>query len=1655
MQLLYPFLMIVILETHGQTNCEWGKYGENCSKDCPSTCILDPVRNLTHCHKETGKCSEGCVPGWFEDLCDHACSKNCLINTCNRQNGICTFGCDGDYTGDFCNSIRGTTATPPGESSTYTSPTTPSESNTETTPDLAAILVPVFLILVVVIAVVLFILFFYKRKRKRGDTKGIIDAVTWVLPCWRTTDTAGTAARSSAGENELLMAEEGGATSDGDAESTCSFDLVEDEALPFGSLEQRLKDVRKVFVKTESFKQMKEKLKTFGHVTISGSPGEGKTSMALMLGAEYRKQGYELVLLEDVDKVQLSDFIDKGKDVCVILDDVLKTVRSNMDLSGLMHFLYDLHVHLDQCEGRSEGRYLRLQQEPSKIKQTNICVIFTVEAGILQFAISKLESHLIFRSLTDVTLGCQITREEKKKMWLNHTSHTQCSKQNELNKLIAFEGTTVRFPLVCKLFSSCDTFQMHPEAFFEKPIFYVKNQLQTLVSSLDDKSAALILVLLSDGQLNISQLESEGASPDLEAHLKAVATLVKTSTRQGVTKAVRGFCGTLLTEGNITTFSHSVMYDVCASIVFNIEPELILKHCSIKFLFEHVQDEQAKVIPVSAHQLTIYLSGTYKEIIVARLADSLVYGAPSKYIMYSIVKREEIAAYLSQMTENVFSLSYEAKHNILHYACVTGNKNILQRLLPHCEINRRGLNGWTPVMYTVVSGQMECFDFLVKHKADITLCDSNKNNLLHLTCQHGDVSTVKHVKREFKKLNSDLNLNSRGIHDLTPVMCAVLFGTYDVLDYLCKKKVDLTLRDSNNNTALHLASRYGNKSTVESLLPNTEINTRGSNGQTPVMSALLSGRKETFDLLVLKKADITLTDADNNNLLHTASHVDDVSMLVQIVPQFDINTRGKHGWTAVMTAAINGKMDAFNILLKMKANLKLNDDTNNNLLHLACHGGNVSIVEILLRKFEINSRGNNGWTPVMFAAASGEESVFNLLVSQGADITLRDGYNNSVFHLASIGGNISIVKYLLPSTAIDCRGNHGRTALMIATLLAKPTLFRLLLSKKANMTLIDDHNDTLLHLACQGGNYSIVKYLLTKYDINTSGRHGRTPVMNATWTGRKDVFDLLVSQEADLTLTDDYKDNVLHMACQGGKTAIVEHLLTIIDIDLRGKDDWTPVLHAANAGQKDVFNLLVSRKADLTLIDDYGNNALHLACQGGNRSIVDSLLPKFDINIPGQDGRTPLMNAVVYGTDNVFNLLLSRDADKTVNDNHNDSVFHLACQGGRSSIVECLLPKKINRLGNHGRTAIMKAALAGKMRVFDLLVTHHADLKVTDNSQDNALHLSCQSGNTTIVEHLLNIFNKDIKGQNGLTPVMYAARAGQGNVFNLLVSRKAQMKLSDLSGNNLLHLACQGGNSFIIKHLLPMFDINTPREDGWTPIMMAALSGKKDAYDLIATRGGNPSLTSPETDTVLHAACQGGSVTIVKALIGKFDINARGRNDETPLMRAVSGGHIAVYKFLVSHKADHTLVDKGGHTLLHLATQHGQLRMVKYIIDSFDINARDEAGLTPVMMSVVSGKVAVFEYLRRRGIDLTLVDNSGNDMLKLAREAGCRQIIEQLQPAKKVKRLSALKDTKVGKLFIPSKKNVQLHSGISSEVTNESPSSPTENSNDFDLKQTD
>ncbi|XP_071104800.1 serine/threonine-protein phosphatase 6 regulatory ankyrin repeat subunit B-like [Haliotis cracherodii] len=889
------------------------------------------------------------------------------------------------------------------------------------------------------------------------------------------------------------------------------------------------------------------------------------------------------------------------------------------------------------------------------------------------------------------------------------------------------------------------------------------------------------------------------------------------------------------------------------------------------------------------------------------------------------------------------------RYTCLHLSCKSGSKDIVNVIIEKFQhlINDHDGKGNTPAMVCAESGQVEILKFLVSHKADLTLRNVFSVNTFQIACINGHVSVV-----EYLLTCEHITIDMRGgWGNKTAVMMAAEGGQCDVYNLLVLEGADLSLTDEYNRNCLMLASEGGNVSIVKHLLSlkTFDINRRGgSRKQTAVMMAAERGHYDVYNLLVLKEADLSLTDEYNRNCLMLACEGGNVSIVKHLLflKTFDINRRGGLSkQTAVLMAAERGHYDVYNLLVLEGADLSISGCNNMDCLMLACDGGHVSIGKHLLslKIFDINRRGGLvKQTAVMMAAETGQYDFYNLLVLEGADLSLTDRYQSDCLMLACEGGNVSIVKHLLSLKTFDINRRGGRskqTAVLMAAERGHSDVYNLLVLEGADLSLTNKNDMDCLMLACGGGYLSLVKHLLSlkTFDINRrGGSRKETAVMMAAERGDYGVYDLLVLEGADLSLTDRYQSDCLMLACEGGNVSIVKHLLSLKTFDINrrgGRSKQTAVLMAAERGHSDVYNLLVLEGADLSLTDRYNRDCLMLACEGGDVSIVKHLLflKTCDINRRGVlEKQTAVMMAAERRLSDVYNILVLEGADLSLTDRYNRDCLMLACEGGDVSIVKHLLSLKtfdINRRGVlEKQTAVMMAAERGHYDVYNLLVLEGADLSLTDRKNRDCLMLACEGGNVSIVKHLLTLNTFDINRRRALwkqTAAMMAAEKGHCEMFDLVLGG-ADLSLTDEDNSDCLMLACKRGNASTVKHLLSLktFDIN--RRGRWskqTAVMMAAQRGHYDVYDLLVVEGADLSLTDKDNRDCLMLACEGGNVSIVKHLLSlkTFDINRRGGlQKQTAVMMAAEKRHTDVYNLLVLEGADLSLTDEGNNECGHV-----------------------------------------------------------------------------------------------------------------------------------------
>ena len=262
------------------------------------------------------------------------------------------------------------------------------------------------------------------------------------------------------------------------------------------------------------------------------------------------------------------------------------------------------------------------------------------------------------------------------------------------------------------------------------------------------------------------------------------------------------------------------------------------------------------------------------------------------------------------------------------------------------------------------------------------------------------------------------------------------------------------------------------------------------------------------------------------------------------------------------------------------------DDSGMNVLHFASRGGHVPTIEKVLSRGKelLDSRTNDGASPLMKAAANGHEDAVTYLLTCGADpvVAMNDGW--TPLHIASACGHLRMLE----------------------------------------------------------------KLLTLSIDINSKTSLGLTPLHFAAFNGNLDAVNSLIEHGADQTAVDKDSKSVLHFAAEGGNTATIERMLKLpIDVNCRDSQGGTPLHHAACRGNLDAVNFLIGHGADQTTESTFGN-LLHYAEEGGDVKTIEQVLTlSFLVDSKSSEGETPLHRAALGGNVSAVDLLLSRGATPT------------------------------------------------------------------------------------------------------------------------------------------------------------------------------------------------------------------------------------------------------------------------------------------------------------------------------------------------------------------------------------------------------------------------
>ncbi|XP_025763536.1 ankyrin-2 isoform X4 [Oreochromis niloticus] len=766
----------------------------------------------------------------------------------------------------------------------------------------------------------------------------------------------------------------------------------------------------------------------------------------------------------------------------------------------------------------------------------------------------------------------------------------------------------------------------------------------------------------------------------------------------------------------------------------------------------------------------------------------------------------------------------------------------------------------------------------LKNGVDISTCNQNGLNALHLAAKEGHKELVEELLQRGASVDSSTKKGNTALH------IASLAGQKEVVKLLVSRGADVNSQSQNGFTPLYMAAQENHLEVVRYLLENDGNQSIATeDGFTPLAIALQQGHNSVVSLLLEHdtKGKVRLP------ALHIAARKDDTksaALLLQNDHNADVQSKmmvnrttenGKSGFTPLHIAAHYGNVNVSTLLLNRGAAVDFTARNGITPLHVASKRGNTNMVALLLdRGAQIDAKTRDGLTPLHCAARSGHDPAVELLLERGAPILARTKNGLSPLHMSAQGDHIECVKLLLQHKApVDDVTLDYLTALHVAAHCGHYRVTKLLLDKKANPNARALNGFTPLHIACKKNRVKVME-LLVKYgaSIQAITESGLTPIHVAAFMGHLNIVLLLLQNGASPDVRNIRGETALHMAARAGQMEVVRCLLRNgALVDAMAREDQTPLHIASRLGKTDIVQLLLQHMAYPDAATTNGYTPLHISAREGQVETAAVLLEAgASHSMATKKGFTPLHVAAKYGSLDVAKLLLQRRALTDDAGKNGLTPLHVAAHYDNQEVALLLLDKGASphATAKNGYTPLHIAAKKNQTNIALALLQYGAETNALTKQGVSPLHLAAQEGHAEMASLLLEKgAHVNTATKSGLTPLHLAAQEDKVTVTEVLAKHDANLDQQTKLGYTPLIVACHYGNAKMVNFLLQQgAGVNSKTKNGYTPLHQAAQQGNTHIINVLLQHGAKPNTTTVNGNTALSIAKRLGYISVVDTL---------------------------------------------------------------------------------------------------------------------------------------------------------------------------------------------
>ena len=713
---------------------------------------------------------------------------------------------------------------------------------------------------------------------------------------------------------------------------------------------------------------------------------------------------------------------------------------------------------------------------------------------------------------------------------------------------------------------------------------------------------------------------------------------------------------------------------------------------------------------------------------------------------------------LTDESELVNVRSGFAEVTALHYAALFNLTEICSWLIGSgCDVNRNTKFG-TPLHFAILNW----WALFGKYE-----------NPLNAICRVADGVFVHHDDETINLLlesGADPNcMFSAATGQLSPLFMVLFLGRWNQAMQLLDKGGKL------DNTCLEILENHSRCEDVARIMEHAGNNNVVQDNRDRLFRLALRAKTPEAARLIPKLKDLSYQNLHYEQNLRTAAEYGQVEIILGLLEDqsLDINAEDKStGLTALHHAAKTDQLRVAQVLLDRGADLSRLDNLRRTALHHSVLSGETNCLQLFLQKgADTGHRDLEGMTVWHFAAQEGNLEALSVLSTTHTNLASLVGLEaedgGTALLYASENGNVEAMSLLLSAGSnLNERGSDGSTPLHYAAMSGSSTAVEFLAKNAGLPDVVTHDGSTALHYAIMESSKNLAEILhiliengvdpckarndgctplqlLVSMIKDESNEYGDDALDQMFAAGRTLLERMLETSRStsDLRLGSE----LIYLACSypfPGMYGVVLSLLKLgLDLNARFAGGKNALMAAAEEGDGEILDSLLTHGADPCIVDDLGSNALHFACCNGHKNVL-SLLRNTSID---------------WNKESTANIMETHWRKRV-------TPLHIAAQSD-SRVLEYLLNQdltlNVDACTDKGETPLSVAVWRSAPENVSLLLSKEADTTLIDSYDYSAVHWAAKSGyEEVITEFIKHGTNLGLPNSQGLTPELVARKYG-------------------------------------------------------------------------------------------------------------------------------------------------------------------------------------------------------------------------------------------------------------------------------------------------------